>query len=168
MYYKVSFYVDFPNVVAAILLTLLILFPNTGNSQCAHFEFDSGVSALNQWSLLYFNAEQEFPPMDKDLDFLNDRFEHEIAEFYKPNLWGYGVDDSFWGRSRDPEPVVLYQVSPIDFGRYGSEVSVVIPEPLDNEVYLAITYTTTRPSGQRMQDRVITLTPLWILQFALE
>jgi hypothetical protein len=129
--------------IAAIELAAFMMLPVTVNSQCPTFNLDANEQALVQSSRIYFSAEGDAPQDDQDLDFLKDEFEYKIASFFKPYLWGYGGDDSFWGSTENPEPVVLFQVSPINLHYYREEAGFdeVIPEVREDEVYLAITYT---------------------------
>jgi|GEM_PF-5199184 len=93
-------------------------------------------------SYAYFNHYGEVPPHDKDLDFLNDDFEYEIANHFKPILHCYADDTSCTGTPDIPLPVTLFQVSPIDCNQYDFSPVMEGCSTLDeNSIYLGITYT---------------------------
>jgi len=141
-------------------MAVFVFLPETANCQCPSFEFSEGKNTLMQWSHLYYSDRNETSPLDRDLDFLNDKFEHEIAQFFRPRLFGYNDDSSFWGTSENPEPVVLYQVSPVDFKNHDySEISNIIPYVEQDEVYLAITYTVLWSGDEGLGDWPLSFIP---------
>jgi hypothetical protein len=109
--------------------------------------FPDGHSIFMPGSHAYANHYGQAPEHDRDMDFLKDDFEYKIAEHFKPRLWCYADDESCTGTASEPEPVVLFQVSPIDFTYPDPnyDFTPMVPDNLwwdenHDDIFLAITY----------------------------
>lgn len=77
---------------------------------------------------------------DLDLDYVNDDFEFEVANYFKPYISCHSTDESCYSGVDGAEPVTIYQVTPIDFSDDGYDFSPIISAPRRSKIYIVITY----------------------------